>query len=137
MGIFQKEAGLVRPDDWELFDSIAMWKAKRVRVDLKVEELPDLVTFKDINEPLSVQMVDPDHLEDTLGPGISWTAMSVEITDDPVVFDIETKLPLLVKLHEIQKQKSGNIGLDGSEFGLASGPLENYLRLDNFVPWRQ
>ena len=114
------------------------WKQLRVHLDLRLEELPDLITFDDINDPLSVRRVDPWHLEETFGPGVSWATMTVDIVDDstPVVFDLETKLPWIQKFRQIEKQNPSNLGLDGSPFGYgeASGKatLPNSIRMTNF-----
>lgn len=54
--------------------------------------LPGLVTFADINDPKSVMAVDPENLEATLGPGVKWHRITLEITDDPVSTGIEGKL---------------------------------------------
>ena len=35
-------------------------------------DLPDLVTFADINDPKSVIEIDPNDLQATLGPNITW-----------------------------------------------------------------
>jgi hypothetical protein len=56
-------------------------------------DLPDLVTFADINDPKSVIEVDPNDLQATLGPNIAWHEITVESTDEPVTAGIEMKLP--------------------------------------------
>jgi hypothetical protein len=58
-------------------------------------DLPDLVTFADINNPKSVIEVDPSKLEATLGPGITWNEITLESTDEPITKGIEFKLPWL------------------------------------------
>lgn len=58
-------------------------------------DLPDLVTFADINDPKSVIEVDPSNLQATLGPNISWNALTLESTDEPVSTGITMKLPWL------------------------------------------
>lgn len=42
-----------------------------------------LVTFRDINDPASVEKVDPDNLEATFGEGYRLKAVDLAITDDP------------------------------------------------------
>jgi hypothetical protein len=56
-------------------------------------DLPDLVTFADVNNPNTVIEVDPDNLQRTLGPGISWSDITLESTDEPVTTGIVAKLP--------------------------------------------
>jgi hypothetical protein len=46
-------------------------------------ELPDLVTFADINDPKSVIEVDPNDLQATLGSNITWNEITLESTDEP------------------------------------------------------
>ncbi len=43
-----------------------------------------LVTFSDINDPKTVQKVDPDNLAATFGSGVSLKRIILEITDEPV-----------------------------------------------------
>jgi hypothetical protein len=52
--------------------------------DLPRQNYPLLVTFTDINDPKTVQKVDPDNLAATFGPGVSLKRMTLEITDEPV-----------------------------------------------------
>jgi hypothetical protein len=56
-------------------------------------DLPDLVTFADINNPGSVVEVDPYNLQATLGPDISWNEITLEITNDWLTTGIKRKLP--------------------------------------------
>jgi len=56
-------------------------------------DLPDLVTFADINDPKTVIEVDPNNLQATLGPGASWNEITLESTDEPITPGIEAKLP--------------------------------------------
>jgi hypothetical protein len=57
------------------------------------EDLPDLVTFADINDPKSVIQVDPNNLQAALGPGVSWNEITLESTDEPITTGIKAKLP--------------------------------------------
>lgn len=45
---------------------------------------PLLVTFTDINDPKTVQKVDPKNLMATFGAGVSLKRITLEITDEPV-----------------------------------------------------
>jgi hypothetical protein len=45
---------------------------------------PQLVTFTDINNPKTVQLVDPANLAATFGPGFSLKEIRIEITDEKV-----------------------------------------------------
>lgn len=55
-------------------------------------DLPDLVTFADVNDPKSVIEVDPNDLQTTLGPNITWNALTLESTDEPLTTGIQSKL---------------------------------------------
>lgn len=57
--------------------------------------LPGLVTFGNLNLPESVMVVDPGNLAATLGPGVRWHKITLEITDEDVTSGIEKKLPWL------------------------------------------
>jgi hypothetical protein len=78
-------------------------------------DLPDLVTFADIKDPKSVMLVDPGDLAATLGPGVKWKSITLEITDEPLTTGIETWLPWLGGL------RGG--GLDGK----LSGPDDPFI----------
>ena len=52
-----------------------------------------LVTFASVNDPNTVAEIDPNDLQATLGPGISWNEVTLEITDEPITKGIEQKLP--------------------------------------------
>jgi hypothetical protein len=57
---------------------------------------PLLVTFADINDPASVQRVDPDDLAASFGPGYALTTITLAITDEPVTKGrVEAVLPCL------------------------------------------
>jgi hypothetical protein len=74
-------------------------------------DLPDLVTFANVNDPKSVFEVDPNGLQATLGQDITWNAITLEMTDEPITTGIEKKLPWLPEY--FQK----NFRLDGSQYG--------------------
>ncbi|MBT2131949.1 hypothetical protein [Aliiroseovarius lamellibrachiae] len=45
---------------------------------------PAMVTFGDVNDPSSVQAVNPNDLSATFGPGYAITGVTVQSTDEPV-----------------------------------------------------
>ncbi|MBX3581499.1 MAG: hypothetical protein KF810_06370 [Rhizobiaceae bacterium] len=60
------------------------------------DQYPLLVTFTDINDPTTVQRVDPDNLAATFGPGVSLRQITLEITDEKVMNGpVKTLLPWL------------------------------------------
>jgi len=50
---------------------------------------PMLVTFGDIDDPTSVERVDPDDLAASFGEGVKLKRITVQLTDDPVTTGIE------------------------------------------------
>lgn len=57
-----------------------------------------MVTFRDLDDPLSVERVDPTDLAATFGPGFALKQVVIEVTDDPFVEILESKLPWLRSL---------------------------------------
>jgi hypothetical protein len=53
---------------------------------------PMLVTFGDLDDPASVERVDPDDLAATFGEGVSLKRITVQVTDDPVTSGIGQRL---------------------------------------------
>lgn len=81
-----------KPSD-DYMDDVPRIAAKRGPRKLAPDKLPDLVTFADVNDPGSVIEVDPNDLQATLGSGISWNEITIEIVDEPNTKGIEQKLP--------------------------------------------
>lgn len=61
---------------------------------------PMLVTFGDLDDPTSVERVDPDNLAATLGEGVSLKRITVQVTDDPVTTGIEQRLGWLPNYYD-------------------------------------
>ncbi|MGA2998307.1 hypothetical protein [Bradyrhizobium sp.] len=86
-------------------------------------DLPDLVTFADVNDPKTVIEVDRSDLQATLGPDISWNEITLESTDEPITAGIVRKLPWLSAYY---------VGmLDGSRYH-DRGTLANTLSAADF-----
>jgi hypothetical protein len=62
---------------------------------------PMLVTFGDLDDPTSVERVDPDDLAATFGDGVSLKRITVQVTDDPVTSGIERRLGWLGNIREM------------------------------------
>ena len=88
-----------------LIDRIKRLSRLRGPRTLTVNDLPDLVTFADVNVPSSVLRVDPHDLPAALERNVRWHWISIEVTNEPVTRGIEKKLSWL---------KSWQGGLDGS-----------------------
>ncbi|MDA9405859.1 hypothetical protein XH80_03505 [Bradyrhizobium sp. CCBAU 45384] len=72
------------------------------------KDLPDLVTFADVNDPSSVIAVDRNNVQASLGANITWNEIAIEGTDDPITKGIEQKLSWITTYFE------NNLRLDGS-----------------------
>jgi hypothetical protein len=94
--------------------------------------LPTLVTFRDIGDPNSVEVVQPESLSKSLGEGYELVKATLQITDEMPVERIEGILPWL-KTKKIEWRKIHSIGLDDpiitrlfydafKEPGLSEGP---------------
>lgn len=59
---------------------------------LPIEDGPMFVTFQAINDPTSVQSVDPTDLASSLGSGVNLKQIMIEITDEEVTDGIEQRL---------------------------------------------
>lgn len=56
---------------------------------------PMMVTFGDLDDPISVTQVDPDDLAASFGEGVRLKRITVEMTDDPVTTGIVARLKWL------------------------------------------
>lgn len=70
-----------REERIEGFDRLYRLRETRA---LPRELYPTLVAFRNINDPASVQKVDPDDLEASFGPGYALYGVNISITGDPV-----------------------------------------------------
>lgn len=92
----------------------------RPKVPLEFSKLPMLVRFRDINDPKTVELVDPNDLEKTFGKGVKLVSATVEMTDEGVTIGVEKWLPWLKKYY--------NNRLDGDRYGsISEYPLANSL----------
>ena len=57
--------------------------------ELVPEEIPMLVRFRDIDDPKSVEEVDPEDLAKSFGPGVKLARVTIEMTRDPVTKGIK------------------------------------------------
>ena len=88
-------------------------------------QLPDLVTFAEVNDPKSVIEVDPNDLQAALGVNITWNEITLESTDEAVTTGIAEKLPWLSAYF------NRNLRLDGSDLGTEKD-LANTLSWPDF-----
>ncbi len=67
---------------------------------------PMLVTFSDVNDPTTVELVDPDDLTATFGEGFRLKRITVRITEDPVTTRIEERLGWLGQVRDMGFSRS-------------------------------
>jgi hypothetical protein len=68
---------------------------RKPKATLKLEDVPALVRFGNLEDPTTVALVDPADLAASFGPGVYLKRATVEITDDPITHGIEARLPWL------------------------------------------
>jgi len=56
---------------------------------------PLLVTFRNLDDPSSVERVDPENLAAAFGPGYALSRITVEVTEEPVTVGLEKRLTWL------------------------------------------
>lgn len=66
-------------------------------VELAAGDLPVFVTFRDRNDPRTIELVDPGNLATKFGPGVTLRNASIEVTDAKIERTIKTKLPWLAR----------------------------------------
>ena len=67
------------------------------RGEIPFERLPMLVRFRDISDPKTVELVDPNDLAASFGPGVNLKRVTIETTKDPVTTGIDERLVWLGK----------------------------------------
>jgi hypothetical protein len=113
--------GAKKPEDW--LDEVKATRKCGRPVAITPADLPDLVTFTDTNDPKSVMLVDPNNLNATLGPGVSWRSMTLEATDEPLSQGIDGHLPWV-------RTYAPNIEIRGV---MPFDPLKNYISARDFI----
>jgi len=106
------------PKKGESTDWFGFWQrlaGHRGAVELSPDQLPELVTFADVSNPKSAQVIDPGRIEVVLGPGVRWQRISIEITDEPVSSGIKERLTWLSAYSDrlLDGHRPGQLG-DGS-----------------------
>jgi hypothetical protein len=91
-------------------------------VDVPLPNLLLLVRFGDVNDPKTVERIDPADLAAGFGPGVKLIRATIEITKDPVTTGIEKRLPWLALPKDAQWKL-----LKGLEWD-AHNPTDNHDR---------
>lgn len=78
-------------------DSFKRVQAARGRgpIVLPQKLYPHFLRFRDIKDPTTAELVDPDNLAKSFGPGVRLVRVTIEITDEAVTRGIENVLPWL------------------------------------------
>jgi hypothetical protein len=79
------------------------------QVHAPLAHMPLCVTFRDINDPTSIEIVNPIHIDQVLGDGYAIKDVAIEVTDEPVTANIQKILSWWGGPFPWMKQiKSGN-----------------------------
>lgn len=101
------------PTQWSYEDDsgIRALHDRRDTITLLSHEMPEFVTFANSADPTTIMRVDPEHPEVTLGPGVRFERVTLQITDENVTTGgVRKILPWLSTWREY---------LDGSDSGYA------------------
>lgn len=79
------------------------------KAEVPFDKLPMLVRFREMNDPKTVEKVDPNDLEAIFGEGVRLVSATIEMTSDPVTRGVEERLTWLPQYY--------NKRLDGNRFG--------------------
>jgi hypothetical protein len=88
MGGAESKPALALPGNGYGVDAHKVIGESNVEVTLPKRLYPMLVTFQDINDPLSVKLVDPADLAPIFGPEFQLKRITVKVTDDPVTIGV-------------------------------------------------
>jgi hypothetical protein len=95
----------------------------RKPVSILPDDLPDLVNFTEVKDPKGVAVVDPFHLAPTLGTGVSWRSMRLEVTDERLTKGIDDDLSWV-------RSYDRNIQVPGVN---SFNSLQNYIHRRDFL----
>jgi hypothetical protein len=84
--------------DKELALFIDTLNRTRPTSDIPIENVSLLIHFRDLNDPKTVERVDPSNLAASFGAGVALARATIEIVDEPLTTGIETRLPWLQRL---------------------------------------
>jgi hypothetical protein len=111
--------------DDQYVDYLDELNRKKPRGDVPLKHLPMMVRFRDLNDPTSVERVDPSDLAASFGVGVKFVGMTIEITDASVTKGIESVLPWLTS-RDPQRLRPPSPGT------LSGAPLVNKLTDNDF-----
>ena len=74
-------------------EGIKFYSNLKAKKDLDFDKIPMLVRFRDINDPKTVELVDPNDLEKTFGKGVKLVSATLEMTDEGVTSGVKKYMP--------------------------------------------
>ena len=106
-------------------DARAYYDKLRAKTDVPLSKLPTLVRFRDINDPKTVELVDPNDLAKGFGAGVALKSATIEMVDDgihplsnlgitgePMTTGIEDSLPWWNIRQPWMKELNGGVFVD-------------------------
>ncbi len=93
--ILEKLFGLKEDKDWRGAEAVRVLGRASGQADIPQNLLPFMVRFRDLNDPKTVERVDPDNLAASFGPGVKLNKAMIEITRDSVTTRIGKRLTWL------------------------------------------
>jgi hypothetical protein len=95
--LLRQKLPLQSDDDYWAPDTFKRVQAARGRgpITLPQQLYPHFLRFRDTNDPTTAELIDPDNLAKSFGPGVRLVSVTIEITDEPVTRGIRKVLPWL------------------------------------------
>jgi hypothetical protein len=95
--LLRQKPPLQSDDDYTDPDTFNRVQAARGRgpITLPQKLYPRFLRFRDIKDPTTAELVDPDNLAKSFGPGVRLVRVTIEITDEAVTRGIRKVLPWL------------------------------------------
>jgi hypothetical protein len=103
-------------------NNLRAMKMRRNPAELPASYYPTMVRFRSIDDPKTVQDVDPANLAASFGPGVELDKITVQLTDDSVTFGISNRFSWWKKYKGLQ--------LDGNALNNFSSTANNLNRYD-------
>ncbi|MEO5614149.1 MAG: hypothetical protein ABIR04_04405, partial [Cypionkella sp.] len=100
------------------------------QIDLPRHIWPALVTFTDLADPLSMQLVNPDDLAASFGPGFSLAGLSMSLADAPSDSKALHKLLPWLCIKGANMMSSNFMNLSAQE-----RQIQNLSRPENFISY--
>lgn len=116
------------PTDHAIYSrsGISYYRNLEAKKELAFDRLPMLVRFRDMNDPKTVELVDPNDLAASFGEGVKLKSATIEMTNEAVTTGVEKYLRWLPEYY--------NKKLDGNRYegGNAPATLANKLSSGSF-----